>query len=258
MNNDGTAVYAFRKFGNTVLRAAFALSGSYAEAEDIVQDVFLSLHTQERTFNDDEHLKAWLLRVTINKCKNLRFLLDIFSATGHTPQTFGRLTHNPNSTSTSLRRQLHQDDMRVLKAKQVLTILGYQLEFEIKERTSLRQVDPRYKLVVPDDLRRNLERGYIEEKDRNKNLTFLLEFMARNNLSKYKLAQAVGLFPATVTQWFDTDDVSISYLFKIGEIYDAEIIFIVSKMPKQKVKANKIKLARHDGLPIPDSSELSL
>lgn len=72
MNNDGTAVYAFRKFGNTVLRAAFAFSGSYAEAEDIVQDVFLSLHTQERTFNDDEHLKAWLLRVTINKCKNLR------------------------------------------------------------------------------------------------------------------------------------------------------------------------------------------
>lgn len=187
------------------------------------------------------------LYTTYKKCKNLRFLLDIFSATGHTPQTFGRLTDKPNSTSTSLRRQLHQDDMRVLKAKQVLTILGYQLEFEIKERTSLRQVDPRYKLVVPDDLRRNLERGFIEEKDRNKNLTFLLEFMARNNLSKNKLAQAVGLFPAAVTQWFDTDDVSISYLFKIGEIYDAEIIFIV--MPKQKVKAVKKKTCPPRGLP---------
>ena len=72
MNNDSTALYAFRKYGNTVLRAAFAISGSYAEAEDIVQDVFLSLHTKPRSFNDDEHLKAWLLRVTINKCKNLR------------------------------------------------------------------------------------------------------------------------------------------------------------------------------------------
>ncbi|MBP5581093.1 MAG: RNA polymerase sigma factor [Ruminococcus sp.] len=72
MNNDTTALYAFKKYGNTVLRAAFAFSGSYAEAEDIVQDVFLSLHTDQRTFNDDEHLKAWLLRVTINKCKNLR------------------------------------------------------------------------------------------------------------------------------------------------------------------------------------------
>ena len=72
MNNETTALYAFKKYGNTVLRAAFAFSGSYAEAEDIVQDVFLSLHTDQRTFNDDEHLKAWLLRVTINKCKNLR------------------------------------------------------------------------------------------------------------------------------------------------------------------------------------------
>ena len=72
MNQDSTALYAFKKYGNTVLRAAFAFSGSYAEAEDIVQDVFLSLHTQTRTFNDDEHLKAWLIRVAINKCKNLR------------------------------------------------------------------------------------------------------------------------------------------------------------------------------------------
>lgn len=72
MNNDSTALYAFRKYGNTVLRAAFAFCGSYAESEDIVQDVFLSLHTSPKNFNDDEHLKAWLLRVTINKCKNLK------------------------------------------------------------------------------------------------------------------------------------------------------------------------------------------
>lgn len=72
MNTENTALYAFKKYGNTVLRAAFAFSGSYAEAEDIVQDVFLSLHTNPKTFNDDEHLKAWLLRAAINKCKNFR------------------------------------------------------------------------------------------------------------------------------------------------------------------------------------------
>ena len=72
MNNENTALYAFKKYGNTVLRAAFAFSGSYAEAEDIVQDVFLSLHTNPQNFNSDEHLKAWLLRAAINKCKNFR------------------------------------------------------------------------------------------------------------------------------------------------------------------------------------------
>lgn len=72
MNTENTALYAFKKYGNTVLRAAFAFSGSYAEAEDIVQDVFLSLHTNPQNFNSDEHLKAWLLRAAINKCKNFR------------------------------------------------------------------------------------------------------------------------------------------------------------------------------------------
>ena len=72
MNTENTALYAFKKYGNTVLRAAFAFSGSYAEAEDIVQDVFLSLHTNPQNFNNDEHMKAWLLRAAINKCKNFR------------------------------------------------------------------------------------------------------------------------------------------------------------------------------------------
>lgn len=69
---DNIALYAFRQFGDTVLRAAYAACGSYQEAEDITQDIFLMLHSKPQTFNDDEHLKAWLLRVAINKCKNLR------------------------------------------------------------------------------------------------------------------------------------------------------------------------------------------
>ena len=65
------ALYAFRKFGDTVLRAAYACCGNYAESEDITQDIFLLLHAKPQSFADDEHLKAWLLRVTVNKCKNL-------------------------------------------------------------------------------------------------------------------------------------------------------------------------------------------
>lgn len=57
-NTDNIALYAFRKFGDTVLRAAYTCCGSYAEAEDITQDVFLQLHTKPQSFTDDEHLKA--------------------------------------------------------------------------------------------------------------------------------------------------------------------------------------------------------
>ena len=70
--NDCSALYAFNKFGDTVLRAAFAMTGSYAEAEDITQEVFLTLHAKPQNFDTDEHMKAWLLRSAINRCKNLR------------------------------------------------------------------------------------------------------------------------------------------------------------------------------------------
>lgn len=72
MNSENTALQAFRKFGDTVLRTAYVCCGCYAEAEDIAQDVFLLLHTKQVRFNDDEHMKAWLLRVTINKCRNVK------------------------------------------------------------------------------------------------------------------------------------------------------------------------------------------
>lgn len=73
MNDDkNTALYAFRTFGDIVLRAAFSGTGDMQEAEDITQEVFLTLHSKPRSFNDDEHMKAWLLRAVINRCRNYK------------------------------------------------------------------------------------------------------------------------------------------------------------------------------------------
>lgn len=69
-NDKYTALYAFNLFGDTVLRAAYNCVGSLAEAEDITQEVFLTLHAKPQQFNDDEHLKAWLLRAALNRCKD--------------------------------------------------------------------------------------------------------------------------------------------------------------------------------------------
>lgn len=67
-----TALYAFDTFGELVLRTAYCCVGNYSEAEDISQEVFLMLHEKPRSFNDDEHLKAWLLRSAINRCINYK------------------------------------------------------------------------------------------------------------------------------------------------------------------------------------------
>ena len=42
-----------------------------ADAEDVVQDVFEKLLHYNGIFESEEHLKAWLLRVAINRCPDL-------------------------------------------------------------------------------------------------------------------------------------------------------------------------------------------
>lgn len=41
------------------------------DAEDVTQNVFLKLYTHSDNFIDDDHIRAWLLRCTINECKDL-------------------------------------------------------------------------------------------------------------------------------------------------------------------------------------------
>lgn len=71
MLSDNIALYAFRKYGDTALQAAFCCLGNQQDAEDVAQDVFFALHRHPREFNDDEHLKAYILRAVINRCNNL-------------------------------------------------------------------------------------------------------------------------------------------------------------------------------------------
>lgn len=61
----------FDKYSNTVYRLAYARVGNKYDAEDILQTVFLKLCRANISFNDSEHLKAWLLRVTVNNSNNL-------------------------------------------------------------------------------------------------------------------------------------------------------------------------------------------
>ena len=58
------------KYGDMVLRIAYTYLKNRADAEDIVQDVFLRIIDKKPMFNDENHEKSWLIRATINMCKN--------------------------------------------------------------------------------------------------------------------------------------------------------------------------------------------
>lgn len=59
------------KYADTVLRLCLVYMRNKADAEDAFQNVFLKLCKINPSFNDEEHIKAWLITVTSNECKNL-------------------------------------------------------------------------------------------------------------------------------------------------------------------------------------------
>lgn len=62
------------KYNEMLFRLAMVRMNNKEDAQDVVQDTFIRLMTQVKkgkTFADEEHLKAWLLTVTINRSKSL-------------------------------------------------------------------------------------------------------------------------------------------------------------------------------------------
>ena len=67
---------AMEAHGAAVYRLALCRMQNPADAEDVYQDVFLQLLDQPDRDWDSEHMKAWLLRTTVNRCADLhRFRL---------------------------------------------------------------------------------------------------------------------------------------------------------------------------------------
>lgn len=54
-----------------IFAAAFNICKNAADADDIVQETMLAYHISDKEFEDAEHIRAWVLRVAINKAKNI-------------------------------------------------------------------------------------------------------------------------------------------------------------------------------------------
>ena len=62
---------AVETYRDTVYRVALHHFANPPDAEDAVQEVFLRLYTREEFFDSQEHLRRWLIRVTVNYCRDV-------------------------------------------------------------------------------------------------------------------------------------------------------------------------------------------
>ena len=57
------------KYKNNLYAVAFNILKNPDDAEDAVQDTFVQYFSNKKEFETEEHVKAWLIRVAINKAK---------------------------------------------------------------------------------------------------------------------------------------------------------------------------------------------
>lgn len=62
--------YILGKYSETIIKLSYTYVKNTFDAEDIAQDVLLSLIKRNKPFESEEYERAWILRTTINKSKN--------------------------------------------------------------------------------------------------------------------------------------------------------------------------------------------
>ena len=61
------------KYKDNLFAVAFSVCKNGADADDVVQDTFIQYHTLNKQFDSEQHIRSWLIRVAINKAKNIHY-----------------------------------------------------------------------------------------------------------------------------------------------------------------------------------------
>lgn len=61
--------YLAKKYMDMVFRLALHYTKSRSESDDITQEVLLKLYRTDKPFESEDHVRYWLIRVTVNECK---------------------------------------------------------------------------------------------------------------------------------------------------------------------------------------------
>ncbi len=111
-----------RMHANTVWRVALSRTRREEAAEEVFQEVFLRLFKKERSFEDEEHRKAWLIRTTLICCR--RYLSDYFASA---TLSLDEVVESACSTLPEKGHELYEAILR-LPAKYHIPIVLYYVE----------------------------------------------------------------------------------------------------------------------------------
>lgn len=94
---------AAKKYADMLVRVSFTYVKNRQDAEDIAHDVFLKLIEKMPVFENEDHQKAWLLRVAINLSKN-HLKTSWFRKTTSLDYNISLLTHDENDVLSAVQQ----------------------------------------------------------------------------------------------------------------------------------------------------------
>ena len=122
----------YDKYSSAVYRMAFAYCKNKADAEDIMQEVFVKRFSIDIKFEEETKEKSWLLKVTVNKCRDMfRSLRYKYSITS-VPLDEANLVYETPEES-----EVYRAVMSLPQKYRTVIHLFYYEEYSIKEISAI-------------------------------------------------------------------------------------------------------------------------
>jgi len=145
--------------------------------------------------------------------KRLQFLTTLLAQTCTNKHELARLMGmSPQNVFVYFQR----DDMKLSLAQEIADKLGYSLSFtlENRQKSSAKVLLDIESILGEDGIQR---------------LAFLQVAMKLNGIARKTLAEQLELNYTGVNRWFKVDDIAISYIFKIAELYGLKVCIKAEK-----------------------------
>ena len=107
-------------YQNNLFTAAFNICQNQMDAEDAVQETFVQYYTSRKEFENEQHIRAWLLRVVINKAKNIN--RTFWKKNKCSLEDYMETLSFPDSQSRDLFEEVMNEDYHVREIAEILKL----------------------------------------------------------------------------------------------------------------------------------------
>ena len=115
------------RYQNSLYAAAFNTCQNQMDAEDVVQETFVQYYTSRKEFESEQHIRAWLLRVVINKARNIN--RTFWKKNKCSLEDYIQTLTFPNSQS----RDLFEEVMKLPDKYRIVIHLFYYEDYSVRE-----------------------------------------------------------------------------------------------------------------------------